>query len=284
MRSRKNLMLLGVTVLVCSAVAFWGCGSDDDNPVNYGSLEDPEFNVVDNQVAQLLDSTMANFTEGLGAIVNLPTDDPTDPVHYGPDDPNAETDSLSVSYNGGWHVIYLSYHHSNGYSALVEDSVQFLVQGDPVQNPDGLDALRYRHRWMWQADDTTVTHAAFDGNSSFDFANLNTEVANINGTNSQHTYFKFVSADSVVSREMNIEMTVNDFEISKTAVGWAQGCPNSGTAEVNVTMVYQKDNGDPVESTWTFHFSFNNGSLNASVTDGNQTWTYTRQECTPPSA
>jgi len=284
MRSYKALVILGVAVMACTALAFWGCSDDNNNSTNWGSLTDPEFVEVDAQVSEFVDSTLTFFAEGLGSIASLPTDGNVDPVQYGPGDPGATTDSLSVAYNGGWHVIHLEYHASNGYAAYVHDSVQFIVGGQPSQEPAGLEQLQYRHMWTWNAPDTTVTYRNLGGENAFTFSGLQTNQATVNGTNEVSSHAKYVSNDSTVSREVTVEGTLSNFKIDKTPAGWAQGCPASGNATVNVTMTYQKDNNDPVVSTWAFTLSFNHGVTTVNATSQGQTWTYQRRECYAPSS
>ncbi|MBU2534530.1 MAG: hypothetical protein KKB37_17460 [Alphaproteobacteria bacterium] len=283
MRSHKALVILGVAVMACTALAFWGCG-DDNNSTNWGSPTDPAFIEVDAQVGEFIDSTLTWFSDGLGSIASLPTDGNVDPVQYGPGDPGATTDSLSVAYNGGWHVIHLEYHAANGYAAWVHDSVQFVVDGQPSQQPDSLDQLQYRHRWSWTAPDTTVTFRDLNGHNAFSYAGLQTNQATVNGSNTVMSRSKYVSQDSVVSRNITVEGTLNNFKIDKTPSGWAQGCPASGSATATATMTYQKDDGAPVISTWTFTLSFNHGMVSATAESNGRTWNYTRRECYAPTS
>jgi len=284
MRSHKGFVLLGVFLMVCTAMAFWGCGDDNDNPINYGDLNDPSFVAVDEQMSFFIDSTLGWFNEGLGSIAALPGDGTVDPVQFGPGDPDATTDSLSVNYDGGWHVIHVAYHQTSGYAAVVDDSIQFVRDGQPTQDPSDLEQLRFRHHWNWGAPDTTVTHMNMFGHASFDYADLNTDQATINGTNTQTSQWKFASQDSVVHRDITIESDLSDFKVDKTPSGWAQGCPTSGNASATVTMNYQKNDEAPVESTWMFTLQFLNGAVTATATSAGQTWTYTRQECQPPTS
>ncbi len=284
MRSQKGLVFLGVIALV-TAFGFWGCGDDDDsNPVNWGSLEDPEFQAVNSQFEQFVDSTLTFFHEGLGSISNLPGDGTTDPIHYGPGDPGATTDSLSVSYNGGWHIVHLSWHNATDYAAVVNDSIQFIRDGVPSQEPADLEQLQYRHHWSWNAPDTTVTHINGEGHLGISFTGLDTQEATVNGTQDFTWGWDFVSADSTVRRDINVDATLSDFTIQKTQVGWAQGCPSAGLLSATVTMTYQKDDGAEVQSTWNFNVTFENGTTTTTVTSNGVTWTYSRQECIAPSA
>ena len=284
MRSHKNLLILGVAVAVVTALAFWGCGSDNNSSTNWSSLTDPEFAQVDAQVSDFVDSTLTWFGTGLGSIASLPTDGNVDPVQYVPGDPDAVTDSLSVSYNGGWHIIHLEYHHSNGYDAYVHDSVQFVVDGEPSQEASGLEALQYRHRWSWTAPDTTVTFRDLNGHNTFSFTGLTTAQATVNGTNTVSSRSKYVSVDSTVTREITIEGTMTDFKVDKTPAGWAQGCPASGSASATVSMTYQKDDGEPVVSTWNFTMTFDHGMVHTVAASGGQNWTYERRECYAPTS
>lgn len=282
MRSCKALFLLGAVGLVISLGLLWGCG-DDDNPTNWGNANDPRYQAVNEQFNNLVDSTITLFKDGLGSIVSLPGDGNVDPIHYGPGDPGATTDTLSISYDGGWHIVYLSWHAQNGYLAQFHDSVQFIKDGEPTQLSNGLEEMSLRHHWSLVAPDPEVSCINAEGHTGLDFEGLNTDEATINGTHEQVVEAQQVTEDSTVHFTYAVEATLSNFTVSKTGSGWAQGCPNSGYLAATITMTYQKDDGTPIESVWHFTAFFEGGTVTTTANSGGFTWSYTRDECTPPS-
>ncbi len=283
MRSQKIMLLLGLTVLVGASLLLFGC-SDDESPTKYtGDLNDPEFLQVYGQLNDFIDSTLISFNNGLGSMSTLSDDDYVDPVHYGPVDPNAETDSSSVIYSQeGWHIVYVSYHTDN-YNTVVTDSIQFLKDGVSQQSAADLETVLYKHYWMYNVVDQNVSHNVYEGNADFTFSNLDTEIANVNGTNNLEVVSTFISNDSTVEINFNFEADFSNIKIAQTGSGWAQGCPQSGHAEFALQVVYQKDDEAPDTTNWTGVISFAHGVASYSIGNGTDSWGYSQNECTAPT-
>ncbi|HWR83189.1 MAG TPA: hypothetical protein VN285_07795 [Candidatus Deferrimicrobium sp.] len=282
MRSRKQVALLGVTLLAGILALVLGCGSDNkstDNPANYG---DPEFLVVQGEMENFVDSTLESFTTGMGAIYQLEPDTTLNEVFFGPGPFEPPTDSISASYGSGWHVVYIGLDRTL-YYLVIRDSVQFLKEGQPQQEADGLDSLRFHHQWAFRFKDTTVSHRDGEGNANYYFGGLNTSVTTINGTNDRQVWAKFVSEDSTVWRSLHVEASVYDVQLRRGAGGWVQHCPSSGSISATIEMVYQKDLEAPDTTVWQVNTSFEDGSVTTTVTKSGFAWTYTKQRCTPPS-
>ncbi len=277
MRFCKAMFLPGAILIVALGL-IWGCG-DDDNPVKWGSDDDPLFQAVSAQFNQVIDSTFAGIGESFTSMSTLQGDDNVDPVLYGPGDPNATTDSLTLTYTGGWHILHLAWHNEFGYLAIVNDSVQFAKLGEPQMQGGDIDRLTYRHHWSWAAPDTTVSHIDLNGNSGFDITGLDTDEATIDGTHDFAARVKAVFADSTVDWHFTVESSLSNFTVSKTPVGWAQSCPSEGQWHATITSTYRKDDNPSVEQTWNCQATLENGEIRVIVFCNDYRWTYTREAC-----
>ncbi len=282
MRSHKLLLILGVVVLAGLFVAFVGCGSDDKSTGNVGSNSDPEFQMVQDEVGQFVDSTLEFLTNGLGSISGIATGE-IDPVQYGPGPPDYDStrDTATATYANGWHVVYFALHHDE-FDAILRDSIQFVKDGQPQQNSAGLESLFFKHFWDFDVTDTSITHRSYTSNVDYSFTGLDTTTATISGTHDLQVHSKYVSIDSTIWHDITMEATLTQVQVNKTAVGWAQGCPCSGSISASLEMVYQKDSDDPVTSNWTVNLTFDNGNMSVIVSRGSTTWMYNTQLCTPP--
>jgi hypothetical protein len=287
MRSRSLFFLLGLVVLSLSAVAFIAC-SDDDSPTisnNQGSLTDPEFMAVQEQLDNVVANTVDIFGDGLGNISGIPDDADMKDVLYGPGDPS---DVTNVEYNEttGWHTITISRTRST-YTESITDRVQFRdASGNAQRSATGATELTYRHTWSRTMIDQSVTHSDYIGQADFTFSGLNTTAANIAGTFTWTSDGKHVSADSTIEREITVETSLTDFVVYKGPGGWTtNSCPNEGSiAEADITMTYVKDSDDPVTTEWAADITFEDGLMTAQVTRNSVTWNYSSQVCTPSSA
>ncbi len=282
MRSQKIMLFLGLAILVGASLFLFGC-SDDETPTNNnGDFNDPEFVQAYDQLSEFVDSTLYTFSDGLGTMYTLSADTIVDPVQYGPIDPNAQTDSSSVIYSPqGWHIVYVSYHTDN-YNTIITDSIQFLNDGVYQQSANDLESIIYRHNWMYDVPNPEVSHNTYEGNSNFTFTSLETDLGRVNGTNNLDVFTKFVSVDSTVEREFNIEADFTNIRIAQTGSGWAQGCPQSGNVVFTFQTVYQKDQEDPVTTDWTGTVNFSYGVAAYSLSNGTDSWGYSQNECAAP--
>jgi len=283
MRSQKIMLLLGMAVLIGAGLILFGCPSDETPTNNNGDLNDPEFLQVYGQLNDFIDSTLYNFNAGLGSMYTLSADTLVDPVQYGPIDPNAHTDSSSVTYSQqGWHVVYVAY-HTDDYNTIITDSIQFLKDGEFQQTAVDLESILYRHRWQYDVPDPEVRHTTFDGRSDFTFGDLDTDLGSVNGSNSLEAVSKFISNDSTVERKFNFDADLSNIRISKTGSGWAQGCPKSGSVAFSLQMVYQKDEEAPDTTNWngTINFTYGTGTYNFG--NGSSSWAYSQNECSAPT-
>jgi len=84
MRSFKSLSVLGFVLLACMSIVVVGCGSDDAPTNNAGSLTDPNFIAVQEQVEALADSTIAFVLSGMQSSTAVSADGDIIPFLYSP--------------------------------------------------------------------------------------------------------------------------------------------------------------------------------------------------------
>ncbi|NOY88671.1 MAG: hypothetical protein GXO93_04665 [FCB group bacterium] len=277
MRSRKLLSVLGFIILVGLTLSFVSCGSDKTPTGATGSITDPDFVAVQQDVNYFVDSTLEFFVNGFGNMYALADQaDTLDPVFYGPVYP--DSDFVSATYVNGWHVIYISRNRST-HSTAMRDSVRFFSNGVVQQTATNVDSLYYKHEWNYRFHDTTVSNTSYDGRVDFDITGLSGSLATINGSHIMSITHKFVSSDSTVWKTFDFSADLSSFTVSKTPVGWAQGCPAGGTINGTVKMTYKKDGASETYVTWKFTLSFNNGTMSATIKKGTTTWGYTSQVC-----
>ncbi len=284
MRSHYLLIVLGLLVIL----AFVGCGDDTSAPTQQaGSDLDPEFIAVQGEVEYFVDSTLDFFLNGLNNLTMLAGEDELiDPVHYGPVYP--DSDFVSTSYAYGWHVVTITRNRTN-YAVQMRDSVQFYGDGEvpgvgQVQRTSSnADSLYYKHSWLYGVHDTTGAHSNFEGDIDLRLNGLQGTVATVNGQHRMMVQSKYVLGDSFAYRDFEIEADLTDFEISKTGSGWAQGCPNTGTATGTVQMTFTSGENAPVITTWSFTLSFTDGTMSATVRHGNTYWDYEADVCQAPA-
>ncbi|MEW5995290.1 MAG: hypothetical protein AB1744_12990, partial [Candidatus Zixiibacteriota bacterium] len=267
MRFNKLVLSVGVILLAGLLVLAVGCGKDKEKSTEPADFNDPNFVAVQGEIERFVDSTLDFFTSGVSNIQGLATDTIVDPILYSPTPIDTVTDSVSASYESGWHVVYIGLNREN-FASVLRDSIRFLNDGVPQQNPSGLDQLLYKHYWAYNMTDTTVTHFSFTGNNDFNFTGLDTDEATIAGAHDMSVHWKQVTADSTVWRDYDIDATVTNVHIRKTPVGWINQCPVSGAVSGAVQMIYQKDTDAPDTTNWTVNVVFDNGSAWFSVVSG----------------
>lgn len=278
MRSFKSLTVLGFVLLACMSFLFVGCGSDDKAPTsNAGSLTDANFIAVQEQVESLADSTIAFVLSGMQSASAVSADGDIIPFLYSP--AFNDSDQITISYVNGWHVVNLV-HSTTDFSFNVLDSVRFYNNDEISQLGAGADSIWYRHYWDFAVQDQNASYTTFDGAARFDLRGLDTQQANINGSNEFIVENQYVSVDSTVIRTFDFASTVTNLAVNKTGVGWVQGCPNSGTISTSLSMSYTKDDYTPITSTWDITMTFSEGTAAVTVSSGGVVWSYTTDMCT----
>jgi hypothetical protein len=288
---RFRTVLPGLGLLVLAAILFWAAGCSDEkspinnnNPINYGSLTDPDFIMVQDQVNNYLDSSVDYFSAGLGNISKLPSDTGKIRVQYGPMSPE---DTVAYTYLNGWHIVYVS--RSNlFFTDRFMDSVQFMNNSDPIQNPNGLDYMHYIHHWNFANRDTTVTHTNLSGGIDLEFSGLDGNIATINGTKNLLAEWVYFSNDTTLKAFHDMDVQVNGVTVQKSAnYGWASGCPTGGSVNMDINQSYIINVGAGPNlhvKTWQVTVTFNDGVAAVIAVSAGQVWNYTRTICTPPSS
>lgn len=278
MRFHKLLAVLGLIAVI----AFVGCGSDSSAPTQTtGSILDPEFVAVQGEIDFFVDSTLDFVVNGLANLTVLVGEDELiDPVHYGSIDP--ESDYVSSSYVDGWHVVTITRDRDN-YGVYLQDSIQFngptgLVQQIPVS----CAGLTYNHFWTYVVYDTSVSHSNYEGRCDMTFVGLDGSMATINGTHDLTIQSKYVDGDAITYRTFGFDADINDLGVAKTPVGWAQGCPSTGTVTGVIEMAYDDGDGTPVTTDWSYTLRFTDGTMSATVRRGTVVWTYSTDVCVTP--
>lgn len=280
MRSGKLFSVFSLMLLVSLTMFMVGCG--DDDPTNTrGSLTDPQFMVVQDQVNEYVDSTMSFVMDGFKAMTGISTGGNIDPIYYGPVFP--DSDNVSVTYVGGWHVANVL-KSRNEFQFSILDSVQFYTDGQVSQLGNNADTVYLRHQWEYVMADTTVSNFGVNGFSNYDLRNLQGTEAFVDGSQDLEMHTKFVSADSTVWYGFTFSSETVDLVIPRTSGGWTQSCPSSGTISATIEVVYQKDGETPITSNWDATISFNEGVMAVSIISGTTVWTYSTDYCIVPAS
>ncbi|PKK84865.1 MAG: hypothetical protein CVT49_01545 [candidate division Zixibacteria bacterium HGW-Zixibacteria-1] len=285
-----KISLPGIGLLLLAAMLFLmpGC-SDDKNPVpstgfTAGDLENPEFLLVQDQINNFLHSTEETFLLGFENVYQLPTDTEYVRNHYGPMGPD---DIVEYNYIEGWHITYIA--HFNPYADdYFRDSVQFQIASEPVEDPEGLDALYYIRHWGYTSNEVDVTHTNRSGYANLQFTELDQDFGVVNGVNNSIVEWNYISEDSTVEAVYNIEMNINDITVGRVATyGWVSGCPREGRVNLTVDQAYSVNYGESSDfwvRNWDVRITFENGLANVNISSENQVWNYEYEVCNPAGA
>ncbi|MDH3889618.1 MAG: hypothetical protein OEV49_00925 [candidate division Zixibacteria bacterium] len=288
MRLENRVLVSGMTILIgVMLLLVAGCGDDETNtPTTItGSMADHEFLAVKTQMDDFVDSTIAFFENGINTFQGISDGEDIIPPQYAVNP--EQQDSWDTSYTNGWHVIQIAYTEKDQFEDGVwqmslADSIQYKKNGVAQESWVDHDQLVYKHHWTWDVFDTTVNHTNFEGNADFTFADLTTGLATVTGSRDFNASNKIVHLDSTVWRDFTFTADVNNVTLKNSAfTGWSN-CPVGGSVSTTIEMVYTKDDGDPVTTTWNATFTFNNGTMTASVSKGNTVWGYHSDMCDVP--
>jgi hypothetical protein len=284
---------LGLLLLAALFFAIGGCSDEksttpitEDPPTDttvVGSLDDPEFAVVQDQINDYLTSSEQFFAIGLENIYAFPTDTETIINNHGAFGP---FDTVAYDYKGGWHLIYIA-RYNTALNDFLMDSIQFKLGENVIEDPEGLDYLQFIRHWGVTDNRTDQTHTNKSGYINFQFENLDTEECTVNGTNDAIYEWNYVSTDSNVTAFFDMEVSVEDIVLKKTnSYGWNSGCPVSGELRMTIDESYSVRIGSNTNfwvSGWVVVIEFNDGVADVEVARGNVHWTYSCDICNPPS-
>lgn len=291
MQLGKLTVLTGVIII--SMALIFGCSSDKKTvtpTITYGSLDDPEFVPVKTQIDNTVITMVEDILSGFANLYVAPGDTSSVQHQLTPPatqpDPDADPDVLIAIYENGWHFVYATY-TGDVYYAETKDSVQFLADGTPVQQPSGeVDFIHYIDTWTFTALDQEVTHADFEGRNEFQLANLDQPVAVINGTttNSVNTYF--INGDTSMTNLFEFDIDVTDLNVPEVIGQWITGCPQSGVLDITLSNTFFWTNATTIGVgvvSWDIGVSFNDGTATVTATNGTTTWRYECEVCGIPS-
>jgi len=272
MRSRSIISIVGFCAL--SAIVLMVVGCSDDDPVSppvtgdNNTIANPQFSAVQSQVNDFVGSTIGLVNDGFsmtGVKVEV-----LDEIVFGPEPFD------SSNYIDDWRIFFLMQAGTQIYGL---DSIQFLKNGVPQATIAGMDEIRYKHYYRVAMDDTTVTYVNSDSHSDMRFTNLDDSVATVTGSYNLVIESKYVSADSTVWQDYDIQAALTSLTVNATS-GWSGGCPASGSVSVTVEATYQKDAEQAVSTNWEFSLSFTDGMMETDVVLGTDSATYSSQVCT----
>ncbi len=285
-----GLGLVALVVLFCWA----GCSSDSSLSTSIlpGVETDPGFLIVQEHVNNYLDSVDVVYSMALDKIYPeegggpLPPDMDIRDINVGPNNAINKVGApiLLEGYSNGWHWKEYVYYYST-YSFSFTDSVKFMNDELYLHLSDGLDYLRYIRHWEFENDATTETHTDLSGYFDIEFHGLDTDIASISGFDNFLIEWHYTSADSTVDAVFGVEATIANVEVVRGLDDlWADGCPCSGTVDLDMNVSYTVTaDAFPVMTArnWEVTAAILNGVATVTAISNMQYWTYEYTMCTP---
>jgi hypothetical protein len=274
MRSHRFIAVAGILAAVALA-GLSGCGSSDKaSNWTQGDPNNPGFQAVQSGINTFIDSTLQYVDNGFYTQGTLITGGGViDPPSFVPINPDSDVVVTTYDNNTGWHEIYAT-RTALVYGASWRDSVQFRDgNGAFQQNPSNCVEFSYRHHLGIATHDTTESGAKFDGHSSFEFGDVNTNLVTINGTHDWAFWSKSVTVDSATWHWLNFNSSVAGLSFTKNGSSWSDK-PTAGHINASLEHIYQYGDSAPVTSSWTVYVQFGT-TTTVTVTQGNTAWSYT---------
>jgi hypothetical protein len=262
--------LFFVITLVCAAsvAVMLGCSSDSTT-TNSPVVEDNGFSAVQAEFNGYTDSLISQFSANLKAYQGLQGTDTA--IAFSPVNP----DSTIVS--DGWHIVYAT-DLLAGYTRFLVDSIQFLSGGHVQANAIGADQMEFVRHFSIENPDTTAAYHNDNVISALLFSGLNSQTTTVTGGRTSVINTKSIAGGSTVKRTFTIQMNVASVVIPRAALGWSNGCPQSGG--ITGTVVQTVDRGSvPVTTSWQYELTAEDGSLSGTVTAGSWQKTITSNVC-----
>lgn len=282
---RPKYLVPGLTLVMIIAIFgyFAGCSKDNvpTNQITEGSLTDPDFVPVQNQVDSYLDSTVQIFSAALDNSDRAPIDTQYVRGNYSPLGPN---DTVTCVYANGWYIIYVA--KDNAFMTFhTTDSVQFQKDSVIVESPLGMDYMHFVRRWEFISKLTSVTHTNIDGYVNLAFTGLDGEFATVNGDKNYNVEWNYVGQDSSIVALYNMDITVDNVTIYHSpGAGWPTACPSGGTIQADIAQSYTvTKNSIPTTLTrnWVVTVTISEGVATVKVEGINKVWNYMRNFCEP---
>jgi hypothetical protein len=272
MRSGKTIFVLSLTLIACLALIIAGCSDDAKPTISAPTEQDLNYTAVSDETNEVLDSAISSFATSLEVFTMQTPSDTSISVVYSPINPD------SIAAENNWHIVYAS-ELATGYSWNLIDSIQFRKNGIAQESALNADQMTLHHNFSLEYGDTTSFFRNREGYANLEFTNLDTDVATVNGTREVSIQTRAEVNGETWRRDFNIELSFANVTVPRADDNWLRGCPNSGTVTGTVTLVSSRGANDPTESKWDFEVTFDNGIIDATVTSGTYTKSYTTTLC-----
>lgn len=272
MQSGKTIFVLSLTLIAGLALFIAGCSDDSKPTVSAPTEQDLNYAAVADETNEVIDSAISSFASSLDVFTMQTPTDTSISVVYSPINPD------SISAENNWYIVFAS-ELATGYSWNLIDSLQFRKNGIAQESALDADQMTLHHNFSLEYGDTTSFFRNREGYANFEFTALNTNVANVNGTRQIAIQTRAEVNGATWRRDFNIEMNFANVTVPRTDGNWLRGCPSGGTVTGTVTLVSARDANDPTESVWEFVVTFENGVMDATVTSGTYTKSYTTTLC-----
>ena len=282
--------LAGLMVLAVALIG--GCSSDDRSisapPVVYGSNDDPEFVPVKAQIDSVLGDVVGDVFDGLDELGTAPGEPENARADLSPsrDNPiDTDPDTLIVVYLNDWYFVYAC-HRGPVYYALRRDSLQYQIDGTPVEIPNSnVDLIHVIDNWTFTAVNQNVSHVDYAGRNEFVISDLDQLTAQITGTANHNIAADYIGTDTSLTACFSFNATVTNLAVTKVGDTWSSGCPSSGGVAMTLAYVFSWSNGTSIgngSSTWEVTATFDDGEATVTASNGETTWQYQCQVCLMP--
>jgi hypothetical protein len=287
---KKLLLTLLAMTLIAGMVFILGCSDDDEDkgtgPVA-GDTADVEFQVM----SELLgDGILDHDGNILFLSIWLMDIIPGKSDGYNPFKPLApaqDLDSLSWTYNSSnfWHIFSVTavFIDSHGEGMGVDtltyigiDSIRFVGPLGPMLYPDTTVTtidIRAHFDVEISSENASVTIST---DASFDLTEADMGIY-VNGTSSDSGSIYISDEEINCEVDYTTNQTVTDLYLDYYAI-MGEGCPLGGTisvvASVDIGCVSDTMSVD-ITGTWWLTFTFNDGMITATYTNGQIIWTVT---------
>ena len=278
MRSKRSLLLAGMAAFVAVTIMALGC-SDDDQPAPAAPVDngiESLLSAVQTQVHQYLDSAVVTMYAGLKVATFVDTGSAEDVgnLFMGSGFPDS-------TRSGSWIVSYLTDLSSGAGTKSIVDSITYVVDGHFGVNARNAEAMYARHKFNFVSDDTTVTFTNLTNHGDLHITGIVGTTATINGAFDVTVRDKVVNDQSTLWNNWTIQVNATDLTFNRTSTAWTSGCPNSGTATVNVVWQQAQDDHIPTYTQWQMNITITDGQMAVDVTTGNLSSSYEHSLCTP---
>lgn len=278
MRSTKSLLLAGMAAFVAVTIMALGC-SDDNQPTPPAPVDngiESLLSAVQTQVHQYLDSAVVTMDAGLrvATYVDAGSADDVGDLFMGSGFPDSTQSS-------SWIVSYLTDLSSGVGTKSVVDSITYVIDGHFGVNAKNAQDMYARHKYNFVSDDTTATFTDVINHGDLHITGIQGTTATINGTFDITVRDKDVTGNTTLWNNWTIQVNTTDLMFDRTSTAWTSGCPNSGTATVNVVWQQAQNDDVPTYTQWQMDITFTDGEMAVDVTTGNLSSSYEHSLCTP---